>query len=169
MKKIVKRLSGWKHLCLLITVLVFLAGCGAGKTLVMKPPEMKVRVSSVDISEEIPTVNVPEDVRTKFQEKLNHLLYKEGTFKKGSDLKIKYRFIQYDPGNQFTRWFSGGIGNAGEGSLTIEVKYFDATGKELSTIHTEGKIQSGFFGGSFDFALEKAAREIVEYTKNSFQ
>jgi hypothetical protein len=154
---------------LLITVLLFIVSCGAGKTLVIKPPQMKLKTSFVDFSEEAPTINVPEKIRKTFEEKLNHLLYGDGTFQKGSDLKIKYRFIIYDPGNQFSRWFWGGIGDAGEGSLTLEAMYFDATGKELSTIEVEGRIKSGAFGGSFDYALERAAKEIVEYTKQNFQ
>ncbi len=50
-----------------------------------------------------------------------------------------------------------GIGNAGEGSLTIEVTYADQSGKQLGKIMSEGKIGSGFFGGSSDDAIEKAA------------
>jgi hypothetical protein len=169
MEKTIHVLSNWKHSFLLILLPFFLVGCGAGKTLVMKPPATKVKVSSVDFSEEGSTVNVPEKIRRTFQEKLSKVLFKEGTFQKGSDLEIVYRFIQYDPGNQFTRWFWGGIGNAGEGTLTIEAKFFDAHDKELSVIQVEGKIGSGFFGGSFDLALEKAANEIVEYLQQHYQ
>jgi len=97
------------------------------------------------------------------------LLYKEGAFQKGSELTIRYRFVQFDAGSQFTRWFLGGIGNSGEGSLTIEAKYFDMAGKELSVIQTEGRIGSGFFGGDFSFALQKAAEEIADYTKINFK
>lgn len=84
-------------------------------------------------------------------------------------MTIRYRFVQYNAGNQFTRWFWGGIGNAGEGTLTVEAKYFDSQGKEICVIQSEGKIGSGFFGGSFDYAMDKAAKEIVEYTKANFK
>lgn len=160
------------------SALIFIVGCGAGKTLKKKPPEMKLKpspqemklkTSFVDFSEEEPTVNVPEKIRKTFQEKLNHLLYDEGAFQKGSDLKIKYRFICYDPGNKISRWLWGLLRNTGEGSLMVEAKYFDAAGKELTIIKVEGKIKSGFLGGPFDHALEKAAKEIVEYTKQNFQ
>ncbi len=160
------------------SALIFIVGCGAGKTLKKKPPEMKLKpspqemklkTSFVDFSEEEPTVNVPEKIRKTFQEKLNHLLYNEGAFQEGSDLKIKYRFVWYDPGNQFSRWFWGGLRNTGKGSLMVEAKYFDAAGEELAIIKVEGKIQSGFLGGPFDYALEKAAKKIVEYTKQNFQ
>jgi hypothetical protein len=158
-----------RHSFLLIPIFLFLVGCGAGKTLVIKPPESKTIISSVDFSEGVSTVNVPEEIREKFKQKLTHMLFKEGHFQKGSDIEIKYRFIQYDPGNQFSRWFWGGIGNAGEGTLTIEAKFFNPNGKELSVIQSEGKISSGFFGGSFDLALEKAAEEVVEHIKQNYQ
>jgi len=169
MENTVNRLSGWKHLYLVITVLVFLVGCGAGKTAVMKPPETRLSTSFVNVVEDSPLLDVPDDARKEFREKLEDLLYEEGTFQRGSDLEIRYRFVQYDPGSQFTRWFWGGLGSSGEGSLTIEVKYFDATHKELATIHTEGEIGSGVFGGDFSFALKKAAEEIFEYTEDNFK
>ena len=50
----------------------------------------------------------------------------------------------------------------GEGSLTIESKFYDSADKELSTIQTEGRIGSGFFGGSYGEALDKAAEKIAE-------
>lgn len=169
MKASVRMLRGYVHLSLLITGIVVLAGCGTGRTFVIKPLETKPQVSSLDVSEGNSTVSVPEEAKKAFHEKLTKFLYEEGAFQRGNDLKIKYRFIQYNTGSQFKRWFWGGIGQAGEGSMTIEAKYFDATDKELATIQSEGRIGSGFFGGDFDFALEKAAKEITEYTKQNFR
>lgn len=174
MKAGVKKPSRWMYLSLLITLTATLAGCGAGKTLVVKPAEARLRVTSVDISEANSTVIVPGGIREEFRNKLAQLLYEkqgeeEAVFTRGNDLKVKYRFVQFEKGNQFTRWFLGGIGNAGEGSLTIEAKYFDANGRELATIQAEGKIGSGFFGGSVNFAVGKAAEEIAKYTKENFK
>ena len=137
--------------------------------MVLKPPEMKLRAVSVNLSEAKSTVSVPAEIKLEFEEKLKEVLFGEGGFQEGQDLNIKYRFIQFTPGNQFTRWFWGGIGNAGEGSLTIEVKYFDVADKELSVIQTEGKIGSGAFGGDLSFAIQKAAEEIANYTKVNFK
>lgn len=162
------------HLFSLMTLIIILAGCGAGKTLVMRPPETELHVTSLSFSESNSTIRVPEETKQAFEKKLSALLYEEsekgeGAFQRGNDITIKYRFIQVNEGSQFTRWFWGGIGNAGEGSLTVEAKYFDNTDKELATIHAEGKIGSGFFGGSFEFAIEKAAEEIAEYTISNFK
>ena len=95
---------------------------------------------------------------------LERRLYEESGFEKGSELRIRYRFVQFDPGNQFARWFWGGLGNTGEGSLSIEAKFVDSSGAEIATIQAQGSINSGFFGGSFELAIDKAAQEIAEYT-----
>jgi len=157
------------HLLALTTITGFLMGCGTGRTMILKPSETRIRVSAVNASEANSPLSVPTELKAVFQKKLDEFLYSEKAFERGKELNIRYRFIQFDPGNQFTRWFWGGIGNAGEGSLTIETKYFDSTNNELATIHTEGRIGSGFFGGSFDDAVEKAAEKIAEYTKINFR
>ncbi len=149
---------------------VFLiTGCGVGRAMIVKPPEAKLRVNSVEFTEGISPVAVPADVKATLTEKLNQYLYGEGGFQRGKELKISYRFIQYDPGSQFTRWFWGGIGNAGEGSLTIETKYYDPNDKELATINVEGRIGSGFFGGALAEAIDRAAEKVAEYTKANFR
>jgi hypothetical protein len=148
---------------------MMLAACGVGRAMVVKPPDAKLRVNAVQVTEGNSPVPVPADVKNQFVDKLNQYLYGEGGFQRGAELNISYRFIQYDPGNQFTRWFWGGIGNAGEGSLTIEAKYFDPTNQELATINAEGRIGSGFFGGALSDAIDKAAEKIAEYTKANFR
>ena len=149
-------------------IFLFLAGCGSGKTVVMEPVTEKSDVSTIGIVAGKSTVNIPDDVVNKFHKKLEQLLYDEGKFIKGADLIITYRFIQYDEGNQFTRWFWGGIGNAGEGAITVEAIYSNASENNLAKIQSEGKIGSGFFGGDFSLAVEKAAEEIADYTITNF-
>ena len=149
------------------SALVF-TGCGAGRTIVMRPPETVFSAKSVEIMEETPTIKVPEKARRYFKEKLESFIFEEGGLEKGPRLRVSYRFIQFNPGSQLTRWFWGGIGNAGEGSVTVEAKYYDGE-REISSIQVEGKIQSGAFGGDFEFAIEKAAREIANYTVENFK
>jgi len=169
MKANTRIFKGLIYLSLLITIIIILVGCGAGKTMVLKPSETKMHVSTVDAFEGDSTVNIPEEAKSVFREKLNKLLYKSEGFQKGNELKIRYRFIQYNPGSQFTRYMWGGLGNMGEGTLTIEAKYLDTNDKEIATIQSEGKIGSGVFGGSFNYAIEKCAKEIAEYTKQNFK
>jgi hypothetical protein len=148
---------------------IALAGCGAGRTMIIKAPDSAPRFSSVELVEAKSPASVPVEVSRAFLEQLNNYVYKDGAFQKGPGLKVEYRFIQLNEGNQFKRWFSGGIGNFGEGSMTVEAKFYDQAGKELATIHTDGKISSGFFGGGFDNAVEKSAEQIADYTRQSFR
>lgn len=137
----------------------------------IKSAVVKMRFVSVEITEEKSIVRVPEEVRNALQDKLHRGLYGNNMFGKGTDLKIRYRFIQYDPGNRLARWFHDfREDHAGEeGSLTIQVNYFDATDRKLSTILTKGEVGAGPFGGSFNSAVNKAAKAIVKYTRKTFR
>jgi len=153
---------------ILFSLIIYLSGC-AGKTVVLKPLEVKQQFSSVEISEGNSTVNVPADVKQVFLQKLETMIYEEGGFQKGGDLNIKYGFTQYNRGNQFTRWLSGGIGGAGKGKVMIEAKFINQTDQELATIQVEGEISSGGLGGDFEYTLFQCAKAIAIYTKRNFK
>ena len=113
---------------------------------------------------------VPEESFVNFENILRDKL-KESGFVEGvstADLTIHYRFVHYDEGDRFSRWVLGGLGNAGEGSMTIEAKFYDKFQKAVGKIHTEGKIGSGAFGGGFDNAIEQAADSFVQYISQNF-
>jgi hypothetical protein len=150
-------------------VMVFAFACGTGRTFVLKHPEAKLAVSSVTVSETTSLVSIPEEGKLAFRRKLEELLYGEASFERGAELNIQYYFVQYDPGNQLTRSLLGGIGKVGEGSLVVAAKFFDARNNELGSIRVEGKIDMGFLGGDFRYAIEKAAEEVVEYTILNFR
>jgi hypothetical protein len=152
-------------LSILLMVTLSLTGCGAGRTMVLVPAETPDKFASAEIIEDKPTVNVPADVSASFQAKLAQLIYGQDGFTRGPGLKIRYRFVQFNPGSQFSRWFWGGIGSAGKGSMTVEVRFLNSSDKELAKTQSEGEITSGAFGGSFDFAVQKAAEEVAEYAK----
>ena len=152
-----------------LLILFQLVSCGAGKTIIMEPASNRISVKSVSIIEGQSTVLVPIEVAEEFKEELSAVLFNEGDFVRGEDLTVTYRFLQYDPGDQFIRWFWGGIGEAGQGSMTIEAVFSDSSGGSLAKIQSEGEIGSGFFGGDFSFAIEKAAGEIGEYTLTNFK
>ncbi|HEY1372631.1 MAG TPA: DUF4410 domain-containing protein [Candidatus Binatia bacterium] len=154
---------------LIVAALALTVGCGVGRNMVIQSPETRIRAASAVASENNSPVGVPAEMKSDYQSRLEKYLYGENGFQQGKELTIRYRFIQYDPGSQFGRWFSGGLGNMGEGSLTIESKFFDSTGKELATIQTEGRIGSGFLGGSYGEALDKAAEKVAEFAKTNFR
>jgi hypothetical protein len=142
--------------------------------MVINPPTNRMNTGSVNVVMDKPTVNVPPEVSNMFRDKMESALFvgEEGTaapFIKGPDLTIQYRFIQFSTGSRFKRWLGGGIGGFGEGSMTVEARFIDSTGKEISKIQSEGKIGAGVFGGSIDWATDKCVGEIVTYTKENFR
>jgi hypothetical protein len=160
-----RKCSGIIDIFILLMLTLSLTGCGAGRTMVLAPVETPVKFTSAELYEDKAAVNVPGDVSAAFHAKLSQLLYGQDGFTKGPGLKIRYRFIQFNPGSQFTRWFFGGIGSAGKGTMTVEVRFFDNNDKEIAKILSDGEITSGAFGGSFDFAIQKTAEEVAEYAK----
>lgn len=155
---------------LVVTMAVMLAACGAGRTLVLDPADYDadMRFEAVTIDRDRDTVAVPGEVGTEFAAQLRKAFYEEGLFDEGAGLMVRYRFVLFDAGNRMARWFMGGIGNAGEASAMIEFEFFSPDGAALSKIQVEGRIGSGFFGGSADSALKKAAQEAAAYAANSF-
>jgi len=158
-----------KKLGIVLCLAISIAGCGTGKTMVMQAGETKRTFTYVDIKEGNSTVSVPAKVKIAFLNKLNTRLYSENLFRQGKELVIQYRFVQFNEGHRFKRWLTAGIGNSGEGSLSVEAIFLDKDGKEISKIMTEGKIGSGFLGGSMDDAVETAAEEIGNYTISQYK
>jgi len=149
-------------------------GCTSGRTMVMNVPTERMKGVSMNVVEEQATVSVPPEVANMFRDKLEEELFvgessSAPPFTKGTDLKIHYRFIQFTAGSQFKRWLAGGIGGYGEGVMTVEARFINSNGKEISTIQSEGKIGAGFFGGSIDGAVEKCVEEVAQYAKQNFR
>jgi hypothetical protein len=153
---------------LLLTVTV-LGGCGTARTTIGAAPEQRTTFQSIQVVDGNSTVLVPLEYQAAFKLSLNEALYKKSGFLQGDELTLKIRWIQFSAGDRFKRWFFGGIGNSGEGSMTIEAVYQDRSGKELAKTTTEGRIGSGFFGGSFDDAIARAAEEIANYAASTFK
>jgi hypothetical protein len=153
---------------------LILAGYCVGKTIVIDAGASRT-VTSVAVIEASSAVTVPAEADATFKKKLDESLFTRDGFQKGEELTLTYRFVQFDEGSRFKRWAFFGL--AGEGRLTIEVVYADMSGKELGKIMSEVKIGSlhnstrlgvGFYGGSSDDAIEKAAKEIAGYSVTHF-
>ena len=160
-----------RQICLafiLFLLIIYLSGC-AGKTLVLKPLEAKQPFSSVEISEGDSAVNVPTDFNKAFRQVLEEYIYEERGFQKGKDLCIKYSFVQYNPGSQFKRWLSGGIGGWGKGTLRVEVKFVNQMDQELARIQVEGELSGGALGGGFEDTIYQCVRAIAKYAKQNFK
>ncbi len=156
-------------LVLVLLAALTLSACGAGSTTVVDAYDgATVNYAAAQVESGDATVSVPDEIMADFKEAMSKEFYEKGLFTEGPGLKVKYTFIQFEGGNQFSRWFFGGIGNAGEASMTIQVDFFDENDTKLSTINVGGKIGSGFFGGSVSEAVGKAAKEAAEYAAATF-
>jgi hypothetical protein len=148
-----------------------MTGCGAGRTMVMEPPTERRSFEFATVENSTDTIAMPDEYRTRLTQKVQEGLYgtaeKPGSFKNAAGLKVTLRVVQFEPGSQFQRWFWGGLGNQGEGSLHVLAEFYDGD-KKLAYIQTEGRIGSGAFGGSLNSAVDKAANEIAEYAIANF-
>lgn len=154
-----------------VLVCLFLSACGTGRTMVMEPPAERKAYTAAKLERAEDSVAVPDELRTMFREQLRKDLYgtaeKPGPFTEGDGLLIRVKVVQFEAGSQFQRWFWGGIGNQGEASMQLLTEFFDGD-RKLANIQTEGRIGSGFFGGSVKSAIEKATAEIRDYAAQNF-
>lgn len=146
-----------------------LAACGTGRTMITAVPQDRQTVSTLTLTESASTVPVPDEVRAGLRKQLDAALHEKAKFGRGEEMSVRYRFVQFTAGDRFQRWFWGGIGNAGEASVTVECVFVDRSGAERAKIMSEGRIGSGFFGGSVESALEKVAEEIANFTVQNFR
>jgi hypothetical protein len=155
----------------IVALSLFLTACGTGRTLVMESPQRKA-FSAATLTRADDTVTVPDEVREQFVTKMRELLYgtkdAPGPFIESAGLTIRVKVVQFDAGNQFARWFWGGIGNSGEGSMHVVADYLEGENK-LAQTQVEGRIGSGFLGGSMNEAVDKAAQEIANYAITNFR
>lgn len=150
---------------------LWLTACGTGRTMVMEAPAAKKSFAAATVERADDSVAVPDELRAMFREQLRLELYgtteKPGPFTEGAGLRIRVKVVQFEGGSQFQRWFWGGIGNQGEASMQLLTEFFDGETK-LANIQTEGRIGSGFFGGSVKSAVEKATSEISTFAVENF-
>ena len=150
---------------------LLLSACGTGRTMVMEPPAERKSYASAMLERAADSVTVPEELRVMFRDQLRKKLYgtaeQPGPFTEGAGLTIRVKIVQFEAGNQFERWFWGGIGNQGEASMQLLTEFLDGD-RKLAHIQTEGRIGSGFLGGSVKSAIEKATSEISAYAVENF-
>lgn len=147
----------------------FLASCGAGRVTVLDAITDNESKFSFNVKSSKHSVEVPKETIERFETRLHKKLFEEGVLVAGKDITINYRFIQYDEGSRLARYMLGGLGNSGEGSLSIEFVFVKTNGTQIGKIHAEGRIGSGMFGGSIDSAIDAAVEAVVEFAKKTFK
>jgi len=152
----------------------------AAKTFVLlEPPKEAYQASSVELVAADPRDQVPAKVSRKLQQRLDKGLYENGRyspgpFMRGNDLQIVYTIVQYTKGDWRKRyWFGGAFWNdtaniPGKGTLSVQAKYLDAQGKELSRIQVEAKIGDELFPERYQEVINWVAQDIVDYTSKTF-
>lgn len=152
----------------LSSALLLISGCSSSSTMVMQPKVMQQnQYSSYNVEEVVIANNVPSEARQYFKTYLEKTLDEKHQVK-GNDLKIKYSFIEFNEGNQFSRWMLGGIGGAGKGVLTVKTEFYDKNDAKIGEIQSKGEVGAGFFGGSFNGTLEKVAEEVSDYAMMNY-
>ena len=53
--------------------------------------------------------------------------------------------------------------------MTVEARFINSSGKEISKIQSEGNIGAGIFGGAINGAIEKCVEEVAQYAKQNFR
>jgi hypothetical protein len=153
---------------ILLAVVACLTGCGTANTLVLKPNMSRDKFARAELIACKPNVDVPADVTNELESVIRKGLNEGGAFSPGPDLRILYTIISYNPGNRAARYLTGGIGDTGEGSIAVMVSYVDKDDRELAQTQVQGRIGSGFFGGSLDNAIAKVGEDIVRFTIERF-
>jgi len=153
----------------IMAFLVFFTACSSGSTTILNQVPVGVKANSINIAQGVSDAVIPADDLKVFAKELNYKLFANGDFKRGNDLTLTYRFLHYDTGSRAARWVTGGIGGAGESSVSVEALYTNADGRQVGKVVSDGKLGMGFFGGSSDYAVERAADEIADYTKQTFK
>jgi hypothetical protein len=94
-----------------------LAACN-GQTTVVAPPAQPMKVSAITLMEGKPAVSVPPEIMSELHDKLTAKLYKPGAFGKGHNVKLAYRVVDYNAGDD-SRWSFGGVTGQAKGSVTV--------------------------------------------------
>lgn len=165
----IKHAQSLVKLAAVCAIAAALSACATATTTVLAPASTAQAhtFSTIQIQSNGDTVTVPPEARAHFEKRLNEYLFAQNSrFKQGDDLTIRYRFIQFDEGSRALRYIVGF--GAGKGTMTVEVTFLDKQQKELAKINVGGELNMGFFGGDFDEAISRAAREAADYAQKSF-
>ncbi|NWF36337.1 DUF4410 domain-containing protein [Mariprofundus sp. KV] len=151
----------------LVTASIMLAGCGSARNIVTEPTTTIYKTDVIEVTKANSTVQVPDEFVAYFDKRLRSEVHK--SFANGNKLRLEYRFISFDEGSRFKRYMGGGIGNWGQGTLLIQADFYDENGNKLSSMQTDAVISGGFFGGSFESAIDLAVEKMTEYAIANFK
>jgi hypothetical protein len=176
-KKAIIKGGYMKKNCVLMMLVLFLVGCAAGRTQIVQPK--KQSFSSYEVLEICDFKNnagakVPAQVSQRVPDELaekvaalnlfgsvNRVPVVTGEDPQSKILCLEGTIVEYDPGSRGKRWFAGFTG-WGKGFITVQLTAVEKASKsEVFKGNIGSELSGGFFGGSFDGAIEKLVDESV--------
>lgn len=157
------------RLAALAAIAATLSACGASHMVVMEPNRSAVKAEGVQLVYDDSVMGVPQEAVDKVKRYMQDRFFGEGAaFTRGNEMTVRYGFVGFDEGSQFSRWFFGGLGD-GKATMVIQAEFVDQNGNVLAKVQSEGELSAGFFGGDSDSAIKKAVGEIGDYAETNFQ
>lgn len=154
----------------LILAAVFLSACGTASTLTSKPNDSHYKSAYIQVERVEAATSVSQANLSFFDQELKTELYfEENPFYKGDGLILSYKFVTHKEGDKLKRFATFGTSDEAEATMVIETTFYAPRSKEICKIETHAFVTGGPLGGSVKEALEKAAKEIAQYAKNTFK
>lgn len=155
---------------LLLGSALFLSACGTASTLTSKPNDSHYKSAYIHVERVDGAAAISQENLNLFDQELKTELYfEENPFYKGDGLILSYKFITHKEGDKLKRFATFGTSHESEATTVIETTFYAPRSKEICKIETHAFVTGGPFGGSVKEALEKAAKEIAQYAKNTFK
>jgi hypothetical protein len=161
----------------LLILIVFVTGCAAGRTQIIQPTKVgfkNYRILEIAdfknyVGSKVPSgmcKRLPDSIANKVAtlnlfQAVNRITVVNEWKSETKTLVIEGIVVEYEPGDQAKRWF-GGFTGYGKGFVTVQLTAIDKSTKEkIFKGNVGSEISGGFFGGSFDEAIQKAIEEAV--------
>ena len=149
-----------------------LIGCSNGnaRTVITEAPAAPMHFKTLKLEEDRAGAPVPDAARAAFREKLEHRLYNTGSFIRGDELKMRYNFMEYDPGSQVGRLLFGVTNSDSEANIIVQCTFVGPDGKDLSKVEITARLTGGLLvlGGSSEVVLDRAAEKVRDYAVANF-
>lgn len=169
-----------KKLIILSCILLIIAACAPSRMQVMTPLTKNFGTYSILEVENfislLPAKTLPEGLTQRLTEGVMEEVRSLNLFKEvrpvsnetgKQTLILRGKIVEYEKGNQFTRYMIGY--GAGKGSLTVECECVDKqTGEVVYKANFIGEIVTGIAGGSIKTAEKSLVKKIAEFIKANY-
>ena len=158
-------------LALLLFVALPLSACASSHLLVEQAAAPNAaRVGSVTLVYDEQVTGIPAESSAYVQRKMEEAFFggDNSFFARGTEMTVRYHFVGFDRGSRFGRYMLGPLG-VGEAQMVLEAQFVAPDGRILAVVRGQSDVRGGFFGGSYNTAIDKAVREIRDYAVAHFR